>query len=41
MKQKTSPKRCADCGFKKRGISHSEGVHHKNGKDGKYKIKRI
>ncbi len=29
--QKTSTKRCPDCGHKIRGINHVEGRHHKQG----------
>jgi len=37
-KSKTSPKYCADCGFKVRGENHENGQHHKSGKNGRCQV---
>lgn len=31
-----NPRMCPDCGFLMRGKNHNEGVHHQQGKGGKY-----
>ena len=40
LKAKSSKDYCEKCGFKIRGRNHEEGIHHKNGKDGKCEVRR-